>query len=80
MFSKKRGKMVRLRKTLWMDTGRKAVKAAVSEKEYEDMYDAFRECYLEVFHMPGTFELSVETCSKHPKEVAVFCGMEGVLE
>ena len=70
--------MIKLRKCLYLDSGKKAMKVSNTVKGYENVYDAFRECYLEVFHMPSNFELSLETMEgKTSREIATFYGMEG---
>ena len=72
--------MVKLRKTLYWAVDKKCLKVSETEKEYESLHIALSECYLEVFHMPASMELSLQTTGKNSREIAVFFGMNGELE
>ena len=72
--------MVKLNKCLFMEFGKKCIKVSEIEKSYESVHDAFWECYLEVFHMPDNFQLSLQTIGKPAREIALFVGMDGELE
>lgn len=69
--------MLKLRKTLYVDRGRKCEKVSSEVVEYEDVYACYRDAHLTVFHLPSSFELSIETVGKSPRELAVFVGMGG---
>ena len=69
--------MLKLRKTLYVDRGRKCEKVSSEIVEYEDVYACYRDAHLTVFHLPSSFELSIETTGKSPRELAVFVGMGG---
>jgi len=72
--------MIKVRLSLYSTDAHKSRKIAVKTKTFDNIYEAYREAHLTVFYLPSNMELSVETCDKTPKELAVFVGMEGTLD